>query len=314
MHRLNERAAELCRQAMVSADHLRIMAHTLPCGATVIDCGVAVAGGMAAGRVMAEICLAGLGEVRLVYDSSGPSVGPAVTVATDHPVAACMASQYAGWQISHDEFFAMGSGPKRAAAGKEDIFDVIGGREEVETAVGVLESAKLPPDSVCRKIAADCRVAPDKLILLVAPTASIAGTFQVVARTVETALHKMHELGFDIHQVQAGYGIAPLPPVAADDLAAIGRTNDAVLYGGRVTLWINSDDEQLQSLGPKVPSNSSRDHGRRFAEIFAAYDHDFYKIDPHLFSPAEVTLINLSSGRTFRYGRVEPDVLLESFK
>lgn len=313
MYQLNQQAAELCRQAMDSADRLRIKAHTLPCGATVIDCGVAEAGGLAAGRMMAETCMAGLGEVRLAHDSSGPCVGPAVTVATDHPVAACMASQYAGWQISHDEFFAMGSGPKRAAAGKEEIFDVIGCREEAETAVGVLESSKLPPDEVCQKIAADCRVATNKLILLVAPTASIAGTFQIVARTVETALHKMHELGFDIHQVQAGYGVAPLPPVAADDLAAIGRTNDAVLYGGRVTLWIHGDDEELESLGPKIPSNSSRDHGRRFAEIFAAYDHDFYKIDPHLFSPAEVTLINLRTGHMFHYGHVEPEVLAESF-
>ena len=45
--------------------------------------------------------------------------GPAVQVASDDPVLACMASQYAGWQVSVGKYFAMGSGPMRAAYGKE---------------------------------------------------------------------------------------------------------------------------------------------------------------------------------------------------
>jgi methenyltetrahydromethanopterin cyclohydrolase len=136
---------------------------------------------------------------------------------------------------------------------------------------------------------------------------------QVVARTVETALHKLHELGFDLKKVASGFGVAPLPPIAADDLVGIGRTNDAVLYGGRVTLWVRASDDELMELGPKIPSSASADHGRPFAEIFAAYDHDFYKIDPHLFSPAEVTLVNLATGNTHRFGSPAPAILRASF-
>ena len=220
-----------------------------------------------------------------------------------------MASQYAGWQITGEKFFAMGSGPMRAAAGKEKLFEQIGHRETASVAVGVLETGKLPPPAVCEKIAADCGVAPSQLTLCVARTASIAGTVQVVARTVETALHKLHELGFDLTQVASGFGVAPLPPISADDLVGIGRTNDAVLYGGRVTLWVRADDEELAAIGPQIPSSASADHGRPFAEIFAAYGHDFYKIDPHLFSPAEVTLVNLASGRTHRHGAPSPEIL-----
>ena len=282
-------------------------------GVCVIDCGVRAPGGLAAGVALAEICMAGLGTVSLASGHAGLWPGPAVQVSTDQPVAACMAAQYAGWQITGGKYFAMGSGPMRAACGREAIFDVIGHREQASCAVGVLESSQLPPAEVCSRLALDCRVAPSALTLLVARTASLAGTVQVVARSVETCLHKLHELGFDLARVQSGYGVAPLPPVAADDLTGIGRTNDAVLYGGSVTLWVRGDDDDLSTIGPRVPSSSSADHGRPFAAIFEKSGRDFYKIDPLLFSPAEVTFINLDTGRTHRFGELRPDVIRQSF-
>jgi methenyltetrahydromethanopterin cyclohydrolase len=136
---------------------------------------------------------------------------------------------------------------------------------------------------------------------------------QVVARSLETALHKLYELKFNLAQVVSGYGTAPLPPVAADEMAAIGRTNDAILYGGQVVLWVNTDDDLLAELGPKVPSSASPDHGAPFATIFGRYDMDFYKIDPMLFSPAVISFHNLRTGRCLTFGRVEADVLRRSF-
>ncbi len=239
--------------------------------------------------------------------------GPAVSVRTDQPVAACMASQYAGWQIIEEGYFAMGSGPMRAAAGREELFQRIGFQEKASWAVGVLESAQLPPPSVCDKIARDCGVEPHQLALLVAPTSSQAGTVQVVARSVETALHKMFELGIQLESVISGCGIAPLPPVARDDLTGIGRTNDAVLYGGQITLWMRAEDDLLESVVGKIPSLASADYGEPFAEIFERHGRDFYKIDPHLFSPARVTLVNLDSGRTFIAGELRSDLIHKSF-
>jgi methenyltetrahydromethanopterin cyclohydrolase len=119
-------------------------------------------------------------------------------------------------------------------------------------------------------------------------------------------------LKFDVRQVVSGFGVAPLPPTTPDELAAIGRTNDAILYGGRVTLWVRADDEAIETVGPKVPSSSSKDHGSLFSELFARYG-DFYKIDPLLFSPAEVTFVNLKTGRAFAFGRCEPGLLKKSF-
>ncbi len=310
---LNERAAEICRRMIADAKRLRIGVHTSMTHATIIDCGIKSEGGLEAGRLLAEICLAGMGEVRITTGDPAVWPGPAITVGTDAPVAACMASQYAGWKVQSGEFFAMGSGPMRAAIGKEAIYGKIGHREQPEWAVGVLETRKLPPDDAVNKLAEECGLSPDRLTLLVAPTASQAGTVQIAARSVETALHKLLELGFEINRVQSGFGTAPLPPVAGDDLAAIGRTNDAILYGAEVTLWVRGDDDSLRTVGPRIPASTSPDFGVPFIEIFRRYDGDFYKIDPLLFSPAAITLVNLDSGRTFRYGQICPGVIQRSF-
>ena len=177
----------------------------------------------------------------------------------------------------------------------------------------MLETRKLPTPEVTAHLAEKLQLPPERLTLLAAPTASIAGTVQVVARALETALHKLYELKFDLAQVVSGVGAAPLPPVAADDMTGISRTNDAILYGGRVALWVRADDDQLAAVGPRVPSSASRDHGAPFADIFERYHRDFYQIDPLLFSPAWICFHNLRTGRTHAFGRLEPDVLRQSF-
>jgi methenyltetrahydromethanopterin cyclohydrolase len=305
---------------MLLADHmaataaaLRIAVANTPNGARVIDCGVAVKGGLQAGLALARVCLAGQGEVALLPGELADLPVPLVQVFSDHPVLACMASQYAGWQVSVGKFFGMGSGPMRAAYGKEELFDRIPGREQSSVAVGVLETHKLPGDDVTAYLAERLNLPPNQLTLLAAPASSLAGNIQVVARSLETALHKLYELKFDLGQVVSGYGTAPLPPVAPDFLGAIGRTNDAILYGGRVVLWAEADDDQLVAIGPKVPSSASPDHGAPFADIFARYQHDFYKIDPLLFSPARISFQNLRTGRSHTFGRIEPEVLRRSF-
>lgn len=313
MSTLNERAWQLCDAAVAHAERLGISACTLECGTRVIDFGAKSAGSFEAGRRLAEICLCGLGFVEVHPNNDGDIATHTVRVATRNPVAACMASQYAGWEVQDDKFFAMGSGPMRAAACREELFREIGFCEKPERCVGVLETGKLPPDRVCADIAEKCGIAPDRLTLCVARTSSPAGTVQVVARSVETALHKLHLLGFNLHRAERAEGRAPLPPLVNDELQAIGLTNDAILYGGGVVLEVTGDDASLEQIGPRVPSSASPDYGRPFAEIFARYEHDFYRIDPMLFSPATVVLSNADTGSLFKYGHLADDVLAESF-
>ena len=323
MGQLNERALLLGDMLVGGARHFGIERHVLACGTVLLDCGVKAPGSVEAGLYLARICLADLAEVRLVdgqtgFDTSTASLGASVQVVTDQPIVACMAAQYAGWEVRGKDYFAMGSGPMRAVAAREPLFEeplFADGpyREKSESCVGVLESGQFPTEPVCQQIADECGIESSRLMLLVAPTRSKAGMLQIVARSVETALHKLHELGFDLGRVVHGCGTAPLPPPTEDDLAALGRTNDAILYGGEVTLKVRGDDESLQAIGPKTPSSASSDHGKPFAQLFADAGHDFYQIDPLLFSPAVVTLENIETGNHFRYGHTAPDLLELSF-
>ena len=156
------------------------------------------------------------------------------------------------------------------------------------------------------------RARPSQLTFVVAPTASLAGGVQISARILETGLHKMETLGFDVRKVVSGIGSAPVPPVAKNDIRAIGRTNDCILYGGRARYTVRAEDDELAALVDQVPAAASSDYGTPFYEIFKRYGGDFYKIDPLLFSPAEVWLTNATTGRTFRAGGVNPDVLTQS--
>jgi methenyltetrahydromethanopterin cyclohydrolase len=305
------RLADYCAS---NAAALRLAVHTTTAGARIIDCGVKAQGGLQAGLALARVCLAGQAEVALVPGEVAGIGCPTIVVNSDNPVQACMASQYAGWEIRREgKFFAMGSGPMRAAYGKEELFADIPGREQAPVAVGVLETRKLPDDAVVDSLCSSLGLPANKITLLAAPAASQAGNLQVVARSLETALHKLHELKFDLNQIVSGFGSAPLPPVAHDEVSAIGRTNDAIVYGGRVTLWVQAEDDRLAEIGPKVPASASPDYGEPFASIYERYDREFYKIDPMLFSPAEIVLCNLKSGRSFAFGRVRGDVLYQSF-
>jgi len=228
---------------------------------------------------------------------------------------ACLGAQYAGWPVQVDDFFAMGSGPMRLLRGRESVLVDLKLAEESGRVVGVLESDRLPTEAVIQNIAEECGVPTEGVHLAVAPSSSIAGSVQVVARSIETALHKLHELEFDVNNVVSATGCSPLPPPAkrGDSIGGIGRTNDAMLYGAHVTLWVDCPDKAIEEVFESVPSCSSRDHGSPFSVIFKNYDHDFYQVDPMLFSPAKVTFHNLSTGKSYSAGSIETDILRQSF-
>lgn len=308
---LNQQAVQLATFPRTHADRLRVTSAIVD-GVTLLDFGVRTEGGLEAGLVLARLCMADSGEVRLAPPDTAVAPVPQVFVHTDHPIETCLLSQYAGWKIATDDYFAMASGPMRALARSEPIFDHLPDIDDYNATVGILESGKMPTPAAIDLIHA--AVGRDRhLILAVAPTASQAGNLQIVARSVETAMHKLHELKFPLGAVVSGSGSAPLPPVAANDLDGIGRTNDAILYGATVNLWVRCEDALLETIGPKVPSCASAAHGQLFANLFKAANHDFYALDPALFSPAVVIFHNLQTGHSFRFGAVLPELLRESF-
>jgi methenyltetrahydromethanopterin cyclohydrolase len=307
---MNERAATIVHAMVADADALGIELRTLDSGARLVDCA---RGGLQAGLGFAAACMGGLGRLDPVPVVVGERTWPGIGVAVDEPAAACLAAQYAGWKLEHEDFFAMASGPGRALARAEELFDELVWREEAGQAVLCLETRQEPPTEIVEKVAERCGIEASAVTFLIAPTASICGSVQISARVVETALHKLHELGVDPARVRHGWGCCPIAPVAKADPAAIGRTNDAVLYGGTVHLWFEGTDDEVADLATQLPSAASEAFGTPFAELLEAADWNFYDIDPMLFSPAEVTLTSTESGRAHHGGGLAPEVLERSF-
>jgi methenyltetrahydromethanopterin cyclohydrolase len=307
---MNERAWALADRMVERAAELRVAVHTLESGARLLDAGVGAPGGLAAGLALAELCMGALGHVAFTPLAIDGETWPGVQVWTDHPAVSCMASQYAGWAIDPPGFFALGSGPLRAIARVErELFGRVDYREEAARGVLVLETRTLPTATVAAWVSSKAGIAPDAVTFVIAPTASLAGGVQIVARVLETGLHKMDTIGFDITRVWSAMGTAPLPPTAKNDIRAIGRTNDSILYGGQARYTIDAADDDLAALAERLPASASADYGTPFYEIFKRYDGDFYKIDPMLFSPAEIWLTSATTGRTFHAGRLDPEVL-----
>lgn len=275
-------------------------------GAIIVDVGIVSAGCAEAGRRIAEICMGGLGAVDLQSNAT-------VHVKSKKPVLACLGSQYAGWALQHEKFFSLGSGPARAIARREELFKELNYKDYAEKTVLVLETDKIPPIEVIEKVARDTQINAKNLTFILTPTTSIAGATQIVARVLEVALHKAHTLHFPLQAIIAGSGTAPLPPISTDFMTMMGRTNDAILFGGFVQLQVNCSDAEAEKLVRELPSSASKDYGKTFAEVFKSVNMDFYQIDPLLFSPAKVEVINLATGNSFVDGELNEILLNQSF-
>ena len=284
-----------------------------PFNCNIIDAGINIAGSIEAGLKISEICLGGLGEVTLLPSQKINISSYSISVHSSKPVLACLGSQYAGWSLSHENFFSLGSGPVRSIVQKEEIFKEIDYKDESAKTSVVLEVDKFPPEEVVKKVSTDSNIQPENLNFIITPTTSICGNIQVVARVLEVAIHKIHELKFPLERVIHGIGYAPLPPIAKDFITGMGRTNDAIIYGGVVQLIIDGPEEDLIDLSKTLPSSSSSDYGKPFKEIFKKYNHDFYKIDGSLFSPALIIINSKISGKTYMGGEINEKLITKSF-
>lgn len=306
-------------EALISdAKQLNIKLVVHESGATIVD---AAHGNLEAGRRIAEICMGGLGAVEINpannADANNFGADYVVISRAQKPVLACLASQYAGWALesksAHEKFFSLGSGPARVLAQREDLFKELAIVETAEKTCLVLEADKIPPLDVIEKVVRDTKVAANNLTFILTPTTSIAGTTQIVARVLEVALHKLHKLHFALSDVLSGHGSAPIPPVSSHFITAMGRTNDAILFGGHVHLNVRGSDSAAEALAKSLPSSASKDYGKPFADVFKAYNMDFYQIDPMLFSPAKVTITAVETGHIFTAGEIDEALLKQSF-
>ncbi|MDO9163457.1 MAG: methenyltetrahydromethanopterin cyclohydrolase [Methylococcaceae bacterium] len=319
---VNKLTQPLVQLLINNADKLRVGVERLANGCTVIDAGINVPGGLEAGRIIAEICLGGMGTVTITHSPYTTNWPLTVNVHTGNPVLGCLGSQYAGWSLSHGKYYALGSGPARALATKikdgkqepvEELYKELDYHDESDATVLVIENDAVPPVEIVEKVATACKIDPAKLTIIVTPTSSLAGGVQVVARVLEVAMHKAHALHFPLENIIDGSGSAPICPPHPNFVKAMGRTNDAILFAGQVHIFVKGSDEAAEKLANELPSSTSKDYGKPFADIFKQYEYDFFKIDAMLFSPASVIVTAVDSGKSFRAGKLDNALLDQSF-
>jgi len=319
---VNKLTQPLVQELIDNADKLRLGVQTLQNGCTIIDAGIDVPGGLEAGRIITEICMGGMGTASISQSAYTENWPLTINVHASNPVLACLGSQYAGWSLSHEKYYALGSGPARAMATKqkegvtvpvEALYKELEYQDTADTTALVIENDKIPPVEIIEKIATACGISADKLTIIVTPTSSLAGAVQVVGRVLEVAMHKAHELHFPLENIIDGTGSAPICPPHPDFVKAMGRTNDAILFAGQVHLFVKGSDEEAEKLAKELPSSTSKDYGKPFAEIFKACNYDFFKIDGMLFSPASVIVTAVDSGNSFRAGKLDNALLDQSF-
>ena len=309
---LNVNSKRLCNAVIENAERLQVEVTCCGNRATILDFGTDRIGTIRGGIELAKICLADLADVRVLPGNISGCPMPLLQVTTDYPLLACIGSQYAGWPFSTERFFSMCSGPARVCRGREEILLAYELNQAESEAVGIFEANQIPNDSDLLEFADQCRLDAANVTICIARTGSLPGVLQVVARSIETALHKLFELGFDLRKVQRAIGTAPVPPVSQDDYQCMGWTNDAILYGGDVILWVKEVDD-LPTLARQLPSCTSNEFGRPFIDIFEACERDFYKVDRLLFSPARIALSCIHTGQTVVAGELRPDLLKSSF-
>ena len=313
---LNERAVRLIEWGIEHAAELGIVVERHSTGATIIDLGVKARGGFAAGRFMTEVCLGGLGKTSIANVTFDDIILPTIHVETDFPAIATLGAQFAGWRIKTSDYSAMGSGPARAIALKpKELYQKIEYNETSERAVLVLEADRYPTGEAIQYIARECKTIPRNVYTLVAPTNSMAGSVQISGRIVESGIHKLTEIGFDPKKILFGCGYAPISPIHPNAAKAMGRTNDAISYGGVTFYSVDSeDDTTLRELVSRAPSSASKDYGRTFYEVFKAANFDFYKIDPGFFAPASFSINNIRTGATHTAGRINTPLLKQTMQ
>lgn len=331
MVHINKLAVRLLREAETHLDELGISLKRLSGGASVYDFGVEVPGSWEAAELFTRITLGDQGRLKLgAWRHSGHhaagSVGQpggfppvsSVELFISQPLIACLASQIAGWQLGGGQSAVIGSGPARAAAAvSHDPYMAMTPYRDDVTEEGVVlcvQDTQLPGEAIAREAAEACGVPEELVYLAAAPSASIVGTVQVSARILEQCCHKMYEHGFSVSNVRACRGSAPIAPLVLDEVKAMGRINDAILYGGEAEFWLDAADEDVEEIADHLVSlHSSPCYGKAFGQIFEEAGRNFYRIDHEVHSAALVHLHNVRTGRSVQAGEINFSVLEKSF-
>jgi methenyltetrahydromethanopterin cyclohydrolase len=312
-HSVNQGSLEVVKEILDRKDELSCIVKEMKSGTTLIDAGIDCKGSGELGRLIGETSLGGLGVVRITRMVIGDLELPAVIVSVEHPKIGTLGSQYAGWSIKMNKHYALGSGPARALARVERrLFEEIDYQDASKKSVIILETREMPTEDVIEYIAEKCGLASSNLYCIMVPTASIAGSVQIASRIVGVGLHRLRHIGFDLKRIRRGHGVAPIAPVEKDDYKAMGVTNDCIRYGGRTFYHVRADSDDLHEIAESVPACTSIHYAQPFYDLFKSSNFEFYKLNPLIFGPAEITFNHIETGKIYHAGALNYEILRNS--
>ncbi len=311
---VNAQAMKIVREILEAPDALGVGVSRLPNGTTVIDMGQQAPGSWSAARYFTLITLGGLGEVSYESFAIGAARVPGVRVMVNRPLEACMACQVAGWVLASEPDAPVLSGPARALNTRPDhYFDHTAYRDHASEGVVTVQMTRPVTEEMAQRMAQACGLKPENLYILSSRHACLISTVQVPARVVELTMHRLALEKFDLGTIKHASCLAPVPPLVHDELAAFGRINDALIYGGEAHLYVEASDELLSAIVPKVVTAASRIGGRSFSQLYREANYDFHAIPADMHTPAILHMTNLASGRTYSAGQFDYEALTRSF-
>jgi methenyltetrahydromethanopterin cyclohydrolase len=314
---LNQKAMEIIGPILNDPQRYGAKLVRTPGGATIVDIGNQAPGSWQGAKRFVEASFGGLAEVTfgrmVIKDLDVPSV----EVAVDDPMLAVVACQVGAMRLGEGAFAALGSGPARAKARADRWAQRVLYEDPSPLALIQIQMPGLPSEEILQEVADACRIPLANLTAMVAPTASLVGSVQVASRAFEQCIVALaRNTSFDITSILRAQAVAPIAPVIDDELWAMGRTNDCLVYGGSSSLWVrHSNDDEIRRTAESLPfSVSAGDYyGKGYREIFDAYGRSIYNIPAHLDGPAMVAMTNQSTGSVFKAGEINLDRLYRSF-
>lgn len=313
---VNQRSVELVKKLIQDQEGYKVKLHTIK-GVNVIDCGVVESGSWKSAKIMTEVLYGGLNEVSFetfpipideVYYN-------AVHVQSDYVVLQQAGCNISGWELKPGKFAPVLAGPGRLVSRKEnDWFTSYSDYKDAShEAVLTIEMGTMPSEEQIEELVEAVGIEAKDIYILVAASGSLACSTQVAARIIEQSLHRLHEEHFNLDYIIEAHGFCVIPPVIKDDLIAMGRLNDVLIYGGQATFTVDCEDEEIECLIDKITSDKCSVYGTMFKEIYEQNGCDFYQVPMEMYSPAKVVIVNQRTGRTFKAGRINTEVLSKSF-
>lgn len=313
---VNERAVKLVEKMILDPQGHKVQVHKI-CNANVIDCGVNVPGSWRAAKIITEVLFGGLNEV--TFETFPEMIDGvyynAVHVYSDHVVLQQAACNISGWELRPGKYAPVLAGPGRTLARKEGdwLSSYSDYADNYTKAVLTVEQGTMLTEEAVQDLIDAVGIEPHNIYILVAASGSIACSVQVSARILEQTLHRLHEERFNLDCIVEAHGICVIPPVVKDDLIAMGRLNDVLIYGGQSTFTVDCEDSEIEKVINKITSDKCSAYGTMFKEIYEKNGCDFYKVPMEIYSPAKVVIINQRTGRIFKAGDFNLDILSQSF-